>query len=97
MDLQEIINELKLCIWELEDCDSRENLKKIKEKINDSVEKLSKSSAKDSSEIGQSIMPVKFMFGTVSIDQEIEYNANKIKTAINKLNEMIQKSNYISE
>ena len=91
-DLQEIVNELKLFLLELEDCHSRENLEKIKENINENVEKLSKSPDKDHVDIGQSITPVKFMFGSVSFREEIEYSANKIKTAISKLNGMIEKS-----
>ena len=89
LDLQEIVNELKLFLMELEDCDSRENFEKIKENINETAEKLSQSPDKDHSDIGQTITPVKFMFGNVSIGQEIEYSANKIRTAINKLNLMI--------
>lgn len=90
--LNEFINDLKLFLWELEDCNSREGLKKIKENINKSVEKLNKSPDNDYSDIGQSITPVKFMFGSVSFRQEIEFSMNKIKKAINKLNEMVEEN-----
>ncbi len=92
LDLNEFINDLKLFLWELEDCDSREGLKKIKENINESVEKLNRSTDNDYSDIGRSITPVKFMFGSVSFRQEIEFSINKIKKAINKLNKMVEKS-----
>ena len=90
VNLQEILNELKLFLWDLEDCDSRENMVKIKENINNTAEKLCKSPEKDYSDIGQSITPIKFMFGTVSLRLEIDFSVKKIQTAINILNEIIE-------